>query len=83
MRHPYEKFIRGELVAIGLALLFGLIALIQGIFLLIILCLYCIAVSLAFDGLIGMNMRNQTHGVKQLVRALLLFLFATFLLIFL
>jgi hypothetical protein len=83
MRHPYEKFIRGELVAIGLALLFGLIALIQGIFLLIILCLYCIAASLAFDGLIGMNMRNQTHGVKQLLRALLLFLFATFLLIFL
>ncbi|GGA63849.1 hypothetical protein [Ornithinibacillus halotolerans] len=83
MRHPYEKFIRGELVAIGLALLFGLIALIQGIFILIIIGLYLVSASLAFDGLIGMNMRNQVHGIKQLLRAGLLFIFATFLLFFL
>ncbi|WP_047983830.1 hypothetical protein [Ornithinibacillus californiensis] len=83
MRHPYEKFIRGELVAIGLALVFGLIALIQGVFLLIILCLYLVAASLIFDGLIAMNMRNQAHGAKQILRSVLLILLATFLLIFL
>ena len=83
MRHPYEKFIRGELVAIVLAILFGLIALIQGVFLLIILYLYLVAVSLIFDGLIAMKMRHQTHGIKQMLRSAMLFLFATFLLIFL
>lgn len=83
MRHPYEKFIRGELVAIGLAIFFGLIALIQGVFLLIVLCIYLIAASLVFDGLIALNSYNPTQGVKQLARSVLLILFATFLLLFL
>ncbi len=83
MRHPYENFIRGELVAIGLALLVGIIALIQGIFLLVILGIYLVSISLVCDGLIAMNMRNQAYGVKQLLRSILLFLFATILLFFL
>lgn len=83
MRHPYEKFIRGELVAIGLAILFGLIALIQGLFLLIVLSIYLVAASLFFDGLIALNSYNQTQGIKQLARSILLILFATFLLLFL
>jgi hypothetical protein len=83
MRHPYEKFIRGELVAIGLAVIFGLIALIQGVFILIILCLVLVAASLVCDGLIALYMQNQIHGVKQLLRSVLLFLFAAFLLILL
>ncbi|WP_010096022.1 hypothetical protein [Ornithinibacillus scapharcae] len=83
MRHPYEKFIRGELVAIGLAIIFGLIALIQGIFLLIVLCIYLVAASLIFDGLLAINSYNQTQGFKQLARSVLLILFATFLLLFL
>ncbi|MBC5635588.1 MULTISPECIES: hypothetical protein [Ornithinibacillus] len=83
MRHPYNKFIQGELVAIGLAIVCGLIALIQGVFLLIVICLYLLAASLVFDGLIAMNMRNPNHGVKQMLRAAILFLLTTFLFIFL
>jgi hypothetical protein len=83
MRHPYEKFIRGELVAIVLAVIFGLIALIQGVFFLIIIGLYLVAASLVCDGLIAIYMRNQVHGIKQLLRSVLLFLFATFLLLLL
>ncbi|GIO26805.1 hypothetical protein [Ornithinibacillus bavariensis] len=83
MRHPYEKFIRGELVAIGLAVFFGLIALIQGVFLLIILGLFLVAASLICDGLIALYMQNQIHGVKQLLRSILLILFVTILLILL
>ncbi len=83
MRHPYNKFIRGELVAIVLAILFGLIALIQGVFLLIVICLFLVAASLIFDGLIAINMRNQAHGIKQIMRSVLILMLALFLLILL
>ncbi|MFD2044376.1 hypothetical protein ACFSTA_09545 [Ornithinibacillus salinisoli] len=81
MRHPYEKFIIGELASIGLAIILGLIAIIQGLLILIILSFYLIAVSLLCDGLIALHTFNQVHASKQFVRALVIFLLATFCLI--
>ncbi|MUK89602.1 hypothetical protein GMD78_14635 [Ornithinibacillus sp. L9] len=83
MRHPYEKFIIAELATIGLAIILAIIAFIQGLLILIVLSLYLIAVSLVCDGLIALNTFKQTHATKQFVRAVAVFLLATFFMIYL
>ncbi|WP_244513650.1 hypothetical protein [Oceanobacillus limi] len=83
MRHPYEKFIIGELATIGLAIILGLIAIIQVSIILIILSLYLVAVSLLCDGLIAMHTFKKQHAGKQFLRATSIFLLATFFLLYL
>lgn len=79
MRHPYEKFARIELISLVIVILFGLIALIQGFLVLIFLCLYLISLSLVCDALLNLYLRNPHQAGKQIIRAAMLFIFATYL----
>ncbi|RDW22306.1 hypothetical protein CWR48_00945 [Oceanobacillus arenosus] len=80
MRHPYEKFARIELISLVIVILFGLIALIQGFLILIFFSLYLIALSLVCDALLHLYFRNSQQAGKQILRAVMLFIFATYLL---
>ncbi len=81
MRHPYEKFILGELISIGLALLFGLIALIRGSFPLLMLSLFLLVISLICTGVIFLYSNRSTEAGKQILRAAILFLLIIYLII--
>ncbi|WP_174614978.1 hypothetical protein [Virgibacillus ihumii] len=74
MRHPYEKFIRLELLTLAAAMIIGLIAIFQGYLLIIFLCIFLLAVSLVFEGLIAMNTFHTTAGLKQFAKAAMLLL---------
>lgn len=78
MRHPYEKFIKMELLVIVCAGLFGLFALIQGYFFLIILCLYLIAFSQFLEAISYLHVRKTGEAGKQFIRAAMLVFFVTF-----
>ena len=80
MRHPYEKFIHIEMMALLSVIIIGLIALIQGYLILIYLCLYLIALSLVCDALVHWYTNQTTHSVKQILRAILIFVITTYLL---
>lgn len=75
MRHPAEKFILIELIALALVTILGIIALIQGSLVLIFICLFFIIVSLLIDALVHFQNQNVPHSAKQVVRALFIFLF--------
>lgn len=78
MKHPYEKIMRIELFSLGLSIFIGLIALIQSSILFILVSFYLAAISLACD---AFNHNYTSHrrmqGLKQAIRAALLFLLAT------
>ncbi|MEC5424421.1 hypothetical protein QGM71_13050 [Virgibacillus sp. C22-A2] len=80
MRHPYEKFIRIELLSLASAILIGIIALAQGYTLLIFLCLYLLALSLACNALIELHRHEADQAGKQILRAIMLFILASFML---
>ncbi|GEM_PF-6676857 len=81
MRHSYEKIIQLELIALGLSILIGIIALIQASVLFITLAIYLIIVSLACDAFIhnftALAANRQLQSLKQAIRAGILFLLAT------
>ncbi|WP_077329400.1 hypothetical protein [Virgibacillus siamensis] len=81
MRHPYEKFIRLELLTLAAAVIIGLIAIIQGYLLIVFFCLFLVAISMIFEGLIAMNTFHTTEGLKQFTKAAILLLL-TFILFF-
>lgn len=84
MRHPYEKIIRIELIALGISILTVIIALIQASVLFIILAIYFIIVSLACDAFAhSFTTNRQLQSLKQAIRAGILFLLATALIFFL
>ncbi|GAA0605648.1 hypothetical protein GCM10009001_23650 [Virgibacillus siamensis] len=74
MRHPYEKFIRLELFTLAAAVFIGLIAMFQGFLLIIFFCIFLLAVSMIFEGLIAMNTFHTTEGLKQFIKAAMLLL---------
>ncbi|MBM7601174.1 hypothetical protein JOC34_003595 [Virgibacillus halotolerans] len=79
MKHPYEKFIKMELIFILCAVLFGLVALIQGYLFLILMSLYIITISLFFDALIHWQLHRTLDAGKQILRAMMLIFLITFL----
>ncbi|MFC3038634.1 hypothetical protein ACFOGI_00015 [Virgibacillus xinjiangensis] len=79
MRHPYEKLVRMELAAIAAVILFGVIALIQGFLLLILLAFYLLAFSLLCEAMLLWQTGNTPEAGKQGLRAMLLFIFVTYL----
>ncbi|WP_404455834.1 hypothetical protein [Oceanobacillus kapialis] len=81
MRHPFEKIIRIELLTIVLALIIGLISIIQGYLLLATCSIYLIAISFTCTALLDWKTNQTAQGAKHAARALLLFLLATYLLI--
>ena len=80
MRNPYEKFIRIELISLVIVILISLIALIQGLFILVFFCFYLISLSLVCDALLHLYFRNSQQAGKQILRAVMLFILATYLL---
>lgn len=78
MRHPYEKFIRLELIALILAVFAGIIVLIKGFILLAILLIYLIACALCCEGMIELSTHNRNHAVKHFLQAILIFVFMSY-----
>lgn len=78
MRHPYEKFIQLELLAIICAVVFGFFAMIQSYLFLILISFYLIAISLFLNAITYWYLRRTMDAFKQLVRALMLAFFITF-----
>ena len=84
MRHPYDKIIRLELIALGLSIVTGLIALIQASILFIILCFYFSVLSLACDAFSHLYTSNRrVQSIKQAIRAVILLIASTALIFFL
>lgn len=82
MRHSYQNIILIELGTLGGATVIGLIAIIKKSFLFVYLSLYILSVSLACDAIVLWYTYRQQEAIKQLLRAMLLFLFTTFVLFF-
>ena len=84
MRHPYDKIMRLELLALGLSIVTGVIALIQASILFIILCFYFCVLSLACDAFSHLyTSHRQLQSLKQAIRAAILFIVSTALIFFL
>ncbi|OZU88485.1 hypothetical protein CIL03_12635 [Virgibacillus indicus] len=79
MRHPYGKFIRVEVISLVCLIFIGLIALIQGYLLLIYFSLYLLAIGLITDAMIEWYSHQTAKAGKQVIRAVMLFLFTTYL----
>ncbi|WP_077602311.1 hypothetical protein [Oceanobacillus sojae] len=77
MRHPLEKFIRIEAIAIVGGLFIGILAWITGWMLLLFFACYLFVLSMLADALILLHTRRSSDAVKQVIRAVLLFLFIT------
>ncbi|MGP4063787.1 hypothetical protein ACTWPF_02625 [Oceanobacillus sp. M65] len=80
MRHPLEKIIRIELLTIALALVIGLISIIQGYLFLTITSLYLVTISFSCSALLEWQSHQAAQGAKHALRAFLLFVIATYLL---
>lgn len=81
MRHPYEKFIRTELVTIILSIFVFVIALIKSYLILIYICFYLLVISLLAEAMIAWFTQQKERSVKQLIRGMIIFLLATYLLL--
>ncbi|WP_430790103.1 hypothetical protein VBD025_05595 [Virgibacillus flavescens] len=81
MRHPYEKFIRLELISLILAIICGIIVLIKGYILLVILIILLIACGLCFEAMIELNTHNRNKAFKHFVEALLIIVFMFYILL--
>ncbi|MGY0694961.1 hypothetical protein ACW2QC_19715 [Virgibacillus sp. FSP13] len=79
MRHPSEKFIRLELIAILIAALVGVFALIKGFLFIIILALYLIALSMFSGAIVEWQTHQTNRAGKHMLQAILLFIFTTYL----
>lgn len=79
MRHPYEKFIRLELIALILAVFAGIIVLVKGFILLAIFLIYLVACALCCEGMIELNTHNRNHAIKHFLQAILIFVFMSYL----
>ncbi|MFZ3578546.1 hypothetical protein [Virgibacillus sp. DJP39] len=83
MRHPYEKFIRLELVSLCLAVLTGIIVLIKGFIFLAIFVIYLIAFGLCFEAMVEYHTHNQNKAFKHFIQATLLIIFMSYIVFYL
>lgn len=79
MRHPYEKFIRIELMSMVCAALIGIIVLLKGYLLFIFMCFLLIALSLLTEAMILWFTYQKIQGGKQLFRALIILMLTIYL----
>lgn len=78
MRSPMEKFTLIEIISIGIGSILGLFAMIQGYLILLLLTFYLIAISLICEAFIFLHKRDTAHAGKQIVRAVCIFIFITY-----
>jgi hypothetical protein len=81
MKHPYEKFIRMELLALLSVVFFIILTMIKGWVLLVFLSLFFIVISLICDGLALLHTHQKAPAAKQLARGLLVFVLTVYLLL--
>ncbi|MBU5465223.1 hypothetical protein KQI49_00085 [Virgibacillus sp. MSJ-26] len=79
MRHPYERFIKIELISLILAIIIGLLAIIKANLIWLSLSLYLTAISLFCDSIVAQSTHLKVRRIKQLIRFVLLFFLATLL----
>ncbi|TFJ93409.1 hypothetical protein [Lentibacillus salicampi] len=77
MRNPYEKYIRIELLTLALAVVIGMIAIVQGYLLIMLFCVYLLAFSMFCEGFLHINTNHAVDGFKQFVKAGMLILIVT------
>lgn len=77
MQHPSERFVKIELLCLGLALFIGGFAIYKTSLLLLFMSIYLIAISLLCDGLVAITTHYRVTGIKQIIRAILLFILTT------
>lgn len=80
MKPPFVKFIRLELLALSLVVVVGIVALVKKSMILILFCLVLLGFSLLFKGLIDYYTYQYMEAAKQVVKALMLFLFTVYIL---
>lgn len=80
MRHPYEKFIRLELITLTFVVIVGLIAIFKGYLIIILFSLFMLAISILCEALIAINTYHTSEGVKQFIKAVMLLLLTAVLL---
>lgn len=78
MQHPYEKFIRLELITIAVAVIIGLFALLKGFIFVVMFAMYLLVLSLISGALVELNVNQATQAIKHLAQAVLLFIFLTY-----
>lgn len=78
MRHPYEKFIRLELITLILAVLAGIVVLIKGFTFLAILLIYLIACGLCCEAMVEFHTHNKNKAFKHFVQAMLILVFMSY-----
>lgn len=79
MRNQYEKYIRVELLTFALAVVIGLIAIVQGFVIIMLLCVYLLAFSIFCEGFLFLNTNRPADAIKQIAKAGMLMLLATIL----
>jgi hypothetical protein len=78
MRQTYEKVMQLELISLGLSIILGFIALLQGSVLVILISFYFLAVSLLCDAYSHQyTTHRQLQGGKQIARACILVILST------
>lgn len=80
MRHPYEKFIRMELLALVSVIFLGLIAFIKSWVFLVFISLFLLALSITFDALVQWHTYQKASAGKQLIRGLMIIFLTIYLL---
>lgn len=80
MKHPAQKFIQLQYIMMGLAFLFGGIALFKtSLPIFILLMFYALALSFIFEGITLKISEQKTSFLHQWMRALLIIVFVTIL----
>ncbi|MYL35725.1 hypothetical protein GLW08_14575 [Pontibacillus yanchengensis] len=80
MQHPSQKFVQLQFVMLGVAFLFGIMFLIKTSFVFFLLFVfYSLALSLIFEGLAHYSRHEMLPFAQQVIRALLIVVFATIL----
>ncbi|HEY4601766.1 MAG TPA: hypothetical protein VIG73_10910 [Cerasibacillus sp.] len=74
MRHPFERLMLWEMVSLGLAFLFGFIALIRGSFSFMIMTLFLLIISLVCNGMLLLYTNRSPLALKQILRGVLVFI---------
>lgn len=80
MKPPFVKFIRLELLVLSLMVVLGIVALAKKVTILILFSLFLLGVSMLFSGLTNYYTYQYMEAAKHVIRAVMIFLFAVYIL---
>lgn len=81
MRHPYEKFIRIELISMIIAALACIIVLMKGYLILVFICFFLLILSLLTEAITLWFTYQKVQGGKQLFRASIILILTLYLIL--